>query len=220
MSYLAMYWPLMVLNIFYTWELSASSMLRFLLWPLAFWVSFFCNISTCRLWIGIPVEHSTVHLPFICALLWERLGGRRGQLVVCEGRMCYALYFGLRPAVNALVGAFDGNSLRFLLDCHETCSLDLVVFSSLCFLSCLLRFCVISIWAVIAVWGGCRQQTSKSILDSLLWNWSSTLVCKSRLVVLCRLRFLYLCACSLYIFRWWPLLLFCWDHDLFLQRKV
>ena len=220
MSYLAMHWPLLILNIFYAREFSASFKLWFSLWPFAFYVSFFSNDFTRVLWVGIPVEHSTVHLPFLIALLRERLGGRRGQLVVCEGRMCYALYFGLRPAVNALVGALDRNSLGFLLDCHETCSLELVVFSYLCFLLRLLRFSVIPVRAIIALWSGCCQQTSKSILNLWLWNWSSALICEERLVVLCNLRLLYLCACSLGIFRWWPLLLFCWDHDLFLQRKV
>ena len=220
MSYLAMHWPLLILNIFHAREFSASFKLWFSLWPFAFCISFFSNNFTRVLWVGIPVEHSTVHLPFLIALLRERLGGRRGQLVVCEGRMCYALYFGLRPAVNALVGALDRNSLRFLLDCHETCSLYLVVFSYLCFLLRLLRFSVIPVRAIIALWSGCCQQTSKSILNLWLWNWSSALICEEGLVVLCNLRLLYLCASSLSIFRWWPLLLFCWDHDLFLQRKV
>ena len=160
MSYLSMYWPLMILSIFHAREIIATSKLWFSLRLFAFWVSFLSNVFTSGLWIGIPFEHSTVHLSFLIALLGERLGGRRGQLIVCEGRMSYALYFGLRPAVNALVGALDGNSLRLLLDCHETCSLDLVVFSNFRFPLRLLRFSVIPIWAVIAVWSRCCQQTS------------------------------------------------------------
>ena len=210
----------MILSIFHAWEIIASSKLRFSLRLFAFWVSFLSNVFTRSLWIGIPFEHSAVHLSFLIALLGERLGGWRGQLIVCEGRMSYALYFGLRPAVNALVGALDWNSLRLFLDCHETCSLDLVVFGNLRFLLRLLQFSVIPVWAVIAVWCRCCQQTSKSILNLRLWNWSSTLICEERLVVLCHLRVLYLSAWSFDVFRWWPLLLFCWDHDLLLQCKV
>ena len=110
-----------------------------------FIVSFRSKVFICHISVGISVEHSTVNLPFLAALLLKRLRGWRSDFVFCEGRVRCALNFGLWPAVYALVRALDWNGLRLLLDCHETCSLTLDSFYLLFLLLGLRWFCNVSI---------------------------------------------------------------------------
>ena len=216
MSRLSLGRSLLTLNVLCLWAFFAFVLVWFRNQPLSSTVSFRSKVFICRISVGISVEHSTVNLPFLAALLLESLRGWRSDFAFCEGRVSCALHFGLWPAVNALVRRLDRKGLWLFLDCHEACPLTLNSFLLLFLLLGLRWFCNISIWAVISVRSWRGQQAPKSIMHPLLYDWGSALYRKRRFIMLFHFGVLYLGAHSLDIFWRRPLLLFCWDHYLLL----